>query len=209
MNALLSGGLGVGALACASFVAILTLDGWTRPGYRPVYHPISALALGSRGWVQTLNFVLCGAGIAAGGVSLILGAAGGWWPTGLVITVLGLGLIASGLYSMDPMRGYPPGTPHRTPEQTTHAHRIHDHAGTVVFGAFPLTGLVTALVAPLGWALSAAGFAVTLAAGYLVYRFAVAWEKDEPLTGLWQRAAVVTGLGWVATMLLIARSTLT
>ena len=34
----------------------------------------------------------------------------GTLPLGIALTVFGLGLVGSGIFPMDPMRGYPPGT---------------------------------------------------------------------------------------------------
>jgi hypothetical protein len=46
---------GVGPLL---FLAIATAEGFLRADYDPIALPISALAVGSRGWVQTFNFAL-------------------------------------------------------------------------------------------------------------------------------------------------------
>lgn len=54
--------LWAGAVGALLFPVVFLIDGWTRPQYRPMYHPVSALALGRRGWIQTTNFVLSGTG---------------------------------------------------------------------------------------------------------------------------------------------------
>lgn len=53
-----------GVAGTALFVVIFLADGATRPGYDPIRHPVSALALGARGWLQTTNFLLSGLLIA-------------------------------------------------------------------------------------------------------------------------------------------------
>ncbi|WP_262403428.1 DUF998 domain-containing protein [Actinomadura sp. CNU-125] len=128
--------LWTGAAGTWGFVATFLLDGWTRPGYRPVRHPVSALALGPRGWLQTANFVVCGAAIAVGAVA-VGDALDGAVLAG-AIAVFGASLVASGVFPMDAMRGYPPGTPDGTPDDTSVRHRLHDWAGAVVFGSLPV-----------------------------------------------------------------------
>lgn len=183
----------LGAAACLGFLVVFSIDGWTRPGYRPRRHPVSALALGPRGRVQTANFLLTGLCITAG--------AFGVWSAAPVlalgIAALGIALVASGIWRMDPMRGYPPGTPDTTPESYSRSHVRHDRAGAVVFVGMPVVALIAALSDLAGpvRVLSAVGLVVAVLAAS---RFATAWERDDPLTGRWQRIALIAGLGQLA-----------
>nr|WP_246211463.1 DUF998 domain-containing protein [Phytoactinopolyspora alkaliphila] len=175
------------------------VDGATRPGYRPVYHPVSALALGSRGWVQTANFVVSGLLITAGAV-------GTWdatrsWLGPLALAVFSVSLIASGVFRMDPMRGYPAGTPMGTPEDTSRPHALHDAFGAAVFTALPAAALVFAFALPgPGWTIYS--LATGIACLVLLFAFSAAWERDEPRTGLIQRATIIVGWSWVALLCL-------
>lgn len=185
--------LWAGAAGTAIFVLTFTIDGATRSGYHPARHPVSALALGRRGWVQTTNFILCG--------SLVTLAAVAVPPTAdsillaLLIGGFGLALIASGVFPMDPMRGYPPGTPDKTPTSFSRRHQLHDGAGAAVFGAMPLLAFVGA------WALDGVLRWLSLVVGIalvgLVVGFGSAWEKDSPRAGLVQRGAIVLGWAWL------------
>lgn len=180
------------------FVLVFLVDGLTRPGYESMRHPVSSLALGPRGWVQTGNFVVCGALVAVASVA-VPGAWGGLLPA-VAIAVLGVGLVLSGVFSMDPMRGYPPGTPEGTPEETTRAHRIHDTVGAVVFFTLPVTAVGVALTVqePLWrWGSGAVG----LVAGAGTLWFGQAWEEESRYTGLIQRLPLVVGLGWLGAFL--------
>ena len=51
----------VAAVGPPLFFAIAAVEGGIRPGYHPIAQPISALALGPRGWIQELNFALLAA----------------------------------------------------------------------------------------------------------------------------------------------------
>ncbi len=50
-----------GAIAGPAFVLVVLLQDYTRPGVDPLTQPLSLLALGDWGWIQTLNFM--GAGV--------------------------------------------------------------------------------------------------------------------------------------------------
>src|SRR5215207_2164481 len=97
--------LSVSVAAVVVFMGVLLIEGALRPGYRPTYHPGSALSLGDRGWIQIANFLQ-----------------------------LGIAMFA-GVFRMDPMRGYPPGAPTGTPTELTWQHRVHELAGPTMFFA--------------------------------------------------------------------------
>ena len=186
-------GRAAGAAVAVAFVLVAAVDGWTRPGYRPARHPVSALALGPRGWLQTANFIVCGAGVMAGAAGL----ADESWPLSASIAVIGLALIASGVFPMDPMRGYPPGTPDATPTRYSRRHRWHDAAGAVVFLAIPVAETIAALTPAVGPLRSYS--AVSAAASLTLFGvFGQAWERDSPRAGLWQRLAILVGWTWLA-----------
>lgn len=191
--------LWVGTAGAWLFVIVLLLDGWTRPGYRPVRQPVSALALGTRGWVQTANFLVCGVAITAGAVGL--GFIGDSILLAIALGVFGLSLVASGVFPMDPMRGYPPGTPEGDPVKTTRHHRLHDVAGMVVFTSLPVAALIATLsLDDVLWRVCSGIVAAGLTAGFLA--FGQAWEDDAPRAGLIQRATIIPGWVWLGALLL-------
>jgi hypothetical protein len=62
--------LSCGVAAGPVFVTAFVIQGAIREGYRPSRHPVSSLALGPGGWVQTANFAVTGRSprsFAAGG----------------------------------------------------------------------------------------------------------------------------------------------
>lgn len=188
----------VGALGAVLFVVVFVLDGMTRPGYSPSRHTVSALALGPRGWLQRANFVVCGAAITGSAITLL--TSGDHRMLGLVLTMFGLGLVVS-VVPMDPMRGYPPGTPERDPVEFSTAHAVHDGAGMVVFFALPVIAAVSAFALPgIGWTVAGLLLALVLLVG--LSAFDRAWREDSPTTGTAQRSALVPGLLWVAVVFL-------
>lgn len=192
-NPLLTAGI-VGPLL---FVVVFMVDGATRPGYRPTYHTVSALSLGPRGWIQTTNFVVCGILVAAAAAG-IEDATSSTWLSGMLGT-FGLGLVASGVFPMDPVRGYPPGIEEKAPEELSLANRLHDAAGFVVFGSLPVAaGIAAFTLDSTPWSVYSGLTASITAAGFLV--FGAAWESDHPLAGLAQRVVMVVGWTWLAAL---------
>lgn len=186
--------LAVGAVTAVLFIVVLLIEGALRSGYDPTYHTGSMLTLGDRGWIQIANFLQLGLGmlVLAIGVhrtlSDIVGSA--------LLGIFGLGLVASGVFRPDPMRGFPPGTPQGTPDELTWHAQIHDFAGPIAFIA--LLGASLALSRRLQgrWrfytlATAAMGFAFTVGT-------AAAWQSDFSYTGLVQRGLIVVYLSWIA-----------
>lgn len=85
----------------------------TREGFDLTRHPLSLLATGTLGWLQIVNFVLFGVLTVGGAIGLrrvLRDSPGGVWAPRLV-GAGGVALIASGVLVLDPMDGFPIGTP--------------------------------------------------------------------------------------------------
>lgn len=129
-----------GAVAGPLFVAVALAQGYTRSGFDPARHPLSSLVFGDFGWLQTANFIVCGALTLAGAVglrrALASGRASTWGPR-----LLGLGgaaLIVAGIFPADPINGYPVGTP-----DTVTWHGVVHSIGPAVAG---IAGLIAYVV---------------------------------------------------------------
>src|SRR5690625_2498184 len=152
--------LWIGALGSSGFVIVVLIEGWIRPGYSPLRHPVSALALSPRGWIQITNFAVAGLGVIAGAIGVLLQGIGVLLALGIM--VFGIALTCSA-FPMDPSRGYPPGAPAGDPVMPSWKHRIHDLAGAVVFFSLPAVAVIAVFVLPVWWMqLSAAAMAVFL-----------------------------------------------
>ncbi|WP_420113673.1 DUF998 domain-containing protein [Pseudactinotalea sp.] len=190
-----------GAVGAIGFVLVFTIDGATRPGYRPAEHPVSALSLGPRGSLQRWNFQISGALLTAGAVGIgfaLDGVAG--LATGVLLALFGMALIASGVWTMDPMRDYPPGAPQEL-DTESQAHHRHDQAGGVVFSVLPLACLTAAwALAERTPTLAIISGAAAVLLGIASYRFGVLWERASTRVGLAQRLYIVPGWLWIATL---------
>lgn len=117
------------------FTLTYLVEGITRPGYDAWQQANSLLSLGPGGWVQQVNFVVFGVLMlcSAFGWRKVLkgGRAATWFP--LLRGLAGLSLILVGIFSQDPVPGYPPDAVMTAP--TFHA-VIH-----VVFSFVAITSL--------------------------------------------------------------------
>ncbi len=201
--------LAAGIVGPILFVVVYTLEGATRPGYDAWHQAVSSLSLSGWGWMQILNFVICGAlviGFALGlGRVLAPGARGATWGPRL-IGIVGLGLVCAGVFVTDPAQGYPPGTPDGPGATATLHGTLHFALGaTGFFGLLPVACFVMAryFSGRIGWR---GWSSYSIATGILMYAsfagFIVA-SMDRGPAGLFERIAISIGMLWL--MLLAAR----
>jgi hypothetical protein len=188
------------------FAAVFLLEGAMRDSYRPLRHPVSSLALGPRGWIQTANFAVAGTLFLAGAAGLTRAgeAVASDRAAPALIGAAGEGLIASAVFTTDPVSGYPPGTP----EALTHPSRTgtaHNLAAIPVFVGLPAAALA------YGWQSWRSGqrrFGLYSAASGLTMLttmgLAGAGFGQSPrlvsLGGLFQRVSIITGFAWVTAL---------
>jgi hypothetical protein len=127
---LLLAGMALGPL----FLLTWAVQAFTREGFRPGYHPMSLLSLGELGWIQILNFVICGLlhiDFAVGLRRSWRHSPGSRWAPRL-LAICGLGLIMAGVFVTDAGAGYPPGAPIGAPPRISW-HGILHEVGFAVF----------------------------------------------------------------------------
>jgi hypothetical membrane protein len=195
--------LACGAIGGPLFVATFLIEGATRPNYDPLRHPVSSLAFGDFGWIQTANFLVAGLLMLAFAIGLrraFRPPEGSTWGP-LLVGVWAVGLLGAGLFVTDPVSGYPPGTPDRMSGYSCHG-ALHDLFSLFAFVALGVAcfvfgrrfagrgehgraiySVVSGIVFVVAFVLSSAGFGQ--AAGLV------------DLAGLFQRVAVIVGFGWL------------
>ena len=93
-----------------------------RPGFDLRRHAISVLSNGDLGWLQVTNFIVAGILMVAAAFgarrALHPGGGGAWGPR--LLGAVGIGLIGAGIFSADPMNGFPPGTASSTGQISWH-----------------------------------------------------------------------------------------
>lgn len=177
--------LASGVIAGATLPVILGVAGATRQGYSVWRNGVSQLGTGDGAWVFAVAFVLSGVllGLFALGLRRVLRSGRGatWGP--IVIAVAAVGFIISGLVPTDPALGYPPGEP----PTATLAGRIHQGAGTLVFGGLSAAAFILARRFR-SEARGPATFSVVTGTLIIVFAFAagIAYRLDS--LGIWQPA---------------------
>jgi hypothetical protein len=182
------------------FVVSFLVQGAVRPGYDPLRHPVSSLALGHpSGGVQSVTFVLTGLLVTGYAVASGRSGAGRWTP--ILLAAVGIGLVGAGVFPTDPINGYPPGSPEPGPRTT--AGQLHDLFSTPVFTALPAAALVLgARFARAGERSWARYSRLTAVPFWLCFVLSSVGFSGVPALvatgGLWQRLSLVIGLAWVA-----------
>jgi hypothetical protein len=160
--------LRAGAVAAPLFAVVALAQAAVRPGYDLTRHPVSMLALGDLGWIQTANFVVCGLLVLVAAVGLRRarrGQNGGTWGPILFVTQ-GVGLLVASAFQMDPGDGFPVGTPAGAPTTMSWHMLVHNAGGSLTFFTLIAACFVLAQVFDKKWKtlgrLCAVAFAVGL-----------------------------------------------
>jgi hypothetical protein len=193
--------LACGVVSGPLFVLVFLIEGATREGYEPLRHPVSSLELGPMGWMQSLNFIVAGLLSLAFALGLrqALGSRTSLWGP-LLVGVWAISLLAAGLFTTDPVSGYPPGTPALIP-YTWHG-ALHDLLSLPGFLALPaacfLFGFQFARQRRRGWAAYSILSGLVFAGAFVLASAGFAQTGDlVNLAGLFQRIAVLAGFGWL------------
>ena len=196
--------LWAGVVAPLLFTGVYLVDGATRAGYEPLRHQVSLLSLGDRGWVQVLSFLVTGGLLAVFAIALRgwlrsgPGARGG--PAG--VAVAAIGFVLAGVFTTQPMFGYPPGAPPGMATDVTPASAIHVVAALLLFFGLAAAAAVLAYRfrqdGSAGWATVSALAAVVVVVAFGASGGGPSGQLLLPDdAGLAQRIALLTGLGWV------------
>lgn len=195
--------LGYGVLAGPFYVAVVLVQAlFVRTGFDLARDDASLLSNGSLGWIQVANFLLTGAMVVLCAVGIRRALAGGraatWVP--ILLTVYGLGMIGAGIFTADPMNGFPAGAPAGRPETITLHGMLH-----IVCAAAGFIGLVAAcFVMARRFAREHADtmkwFSILTGIAFLAAFAGVASGSGSPavVIGFW--AGLVVAWTWLATV---------
>lgn len=195
-----------GMLGPTLFVAIFTLEGWLRPGYKPLEMYVSALSLGQRGWIQIVNFVVFGVLLLVFTRGVAAEFSHGYASRrGLILlTIIAIGYLLSGPFVMDPM-----GTPQN--QMSIHG-TLHGIFGAIVFLLMPISCFVYVRRFRADpkwqsfqwWTL---GLGTLSATGAILLTVATKLPATQPVfhnwLGLIQRTAIVPFMIWIFSFALV------
>jgi hypothetical membrane protein len=167
-------------------------------------HPISSLSLGDLGWIQAANFLIAGMALCVSAYALRQSFRGGpgstWGP--LLIGAAGIGLCGAGIFTTDPLFGYPAGAPLVLAQFSAQGH-LHDLFSMLWFLGMPSACFVLSrrffIRGKRQWAVYSLlnGLAMLVSFG-----LAGAGFKQSPglveIAGVFQRLSVSFGLAWIS-----------
>ncbi|AQU66102.1 DUF998 domain-containing protein [Streptomyces niveus] len=132
-----------GVLAGSVFATSAVIQMVTREGFDIARHPISQLSTGDLGWIQITTFVLAGLGglALAAGIGRTLRIGFGRRALPVCVAIFGVGLIAAGLFPMDPENGFPVGTPDRPVAEMSWHSVAHSASAAVAFTALAVAAI--------------------------------------------------------------------
>jgi hypothetical membrane protein len=203
--------LSCGAIACPLFVLVFMLEGATRANYNPLKHPISSLSIGELGWMQMSNFIITGMLLFAFAIGLrrerrLSGAS----KSGSnLIGIVAIGLIGAGIFSTDPVYGYPTSRPLALAQFTISGH-MHDFFSILVFFCLPSACFVFRrrfiTNGETGWAvysmLSAIGIIATFILAGMGFKQLPGFLE---YAGVFQRLSLIIGFTWITLLALHLR----
>ncbi len=197
-----------GAIGGPLFIAVFTVEGARREGYDPLREPVSALALGERGWVQRTNFLATGMLMLAcsrglGRLPAAHPAASRWGAR--LVELYAVGLVGAGVFVTDPVEyGAPePGAPMEPSQRGM----LHGLFSLQVFAALGMAALTYASrFARTGkpvWAVASALAGAVVPGGLVVFGHALSQDGGlRPVAGLIQRLTICAGWSWISALAL-------
>ena len=201
-----------GSAAAPVFTASFAIQQSLREDYDPRRYPVSSLALGPGGGQQAATFAVTGGLLALGAAGLADVPVGAEEPPapqahfqhqGVMLAGAAVGLLASAVFTTDPIGGYPPGTAVIT-EPRTREGLAHDMSAVPVFLGLPVAAVVSGVAAARSgrwaWAVYSGVAAAATVVGLVRSSGGFGHQRTQWVAqaGTWQRVAIVAGLGWAS-----------
>src|SRR5260370_29467872 len=108
-----------GVIGPLLFIVVFLIEGFSGPGYSQWRHYVSQLATGDGGWMQVVNFLVCGSLMITFAIGLRFALRGSRGSVGapVLLGLFGTALLVAGIFVTDPALGYPLGA--------TQVHTVH------------------------------------------------------------------------------------
>ena len=190
--------LGYGVLVGPFYLTVGVVQALVRDGFHLARHPLSLLASGPGGWVQTANFILSGLMViaAAVGFKRVLGAksilASGF------LGAFGASMLAAAVFRADPMDGFPPGAPLGPPTSISTTGMVHFIAGALGFISLAVSCFFAARAMSRRGARPMARLSALAGLGIVLGFFGGFLVPGVGTLGIW--LAVVIGWAWLAVL---------
>jgi hypothetical membrane protein len=190
--------LACGIVAGPFYLALGIAQGLVRDGFSFARHPLSVLANGPGGWVQTANLAVSALLVLAAVAGIARVAPQGSRAMRGALVVYALGMLVAAIFPTDPLDGFPPGTPLGPPTTISTSGLVHLLAGVVTFLAMAIACWAGART--MGKRGERGLSRLSLVAGLVVFLAffggAAFASSVGGVAGIW--AAVVVGWAWLA-----------
>jgi hypothetical protein len=190
--------LAYGVVVGPFYLALGVGQGLLRDGFSFARHPLSVLANGPGGWVQTANLAVSALMVLAAVAGISRVAAEHSRAMRGALVVYALGMIAAAIFPADPMDGFPPGTPLGMPTTISTTGLVHFGAGAVTFLAMAIACWAGARTMSKRGERALSRF--SLLAGFVVFLGffggSALSSSVGGVAGIW--VAVVMGWAWLA-----------
>jgi len=191
--------IGYGILAGPFYIVVSLIQAVVREGFDLTRHEWSLLANGSWGWVQIANLVLTGLMVVAAGVGYHRRVTSGLGrSSGRLLAVYGVSLVLAGIFTADPMNGFPAGTPDGQPVAPTIHGVLHIVAGGVGFLALIAATFMLARRFRHDGRPGRAAFSALTGIAFLAGFAGIASGSTTPATNLAFTAAVILMWTWLS-----------
>jgi hypothetical protein len=195
--------LACGTIGPPLFILAFLIEGATRSDYNPLRHPVSSLSIGEFGWIQAANFIITGMlflFFAIGLRRVLQSSIGEFWGA-LLIGLVGIGLIGAGIFTTDPLFGYPTNKALVLAQYSFHGH-LHDLFSILVFFCLPAACLVfrRRLIATgeRGWAAYSAFTGIAMFVTFVLAGMGFKqFSTLVNLAGVFQRLSIAIGWSWI------------
>jgi hypothetical protein len=196
--------LSCGAIGPLLFIIVFLIEGATRADYNPLRYPVSSLSIGNLGWIQATNFLVVGLLLFAFALGLrraLRGSKGGVWGP-LLIGLAGIGLFGAGIFTTDPIYGYPPDAPLILAQYSVHGN-LHNLFSALLFVGLPAACFVFCrrfvTLGERGWALYSILSGLAMLVTFVLA--GIGFTQNPSLVnfaGVFQRLSIAIGLIWIA-----------
>lgn len=190
--------LGYGVIAGPFYLVVGLVQAFVRDGFDLMRHPLSVLANGPGGWVQTANFVLTGLMVIAAAVGIARVLVPKSRATSIFLALFGVSMLVAAVFPADPVDGFPIGTPEGFPTTISTTGLVHFIAGAIGFTALGISCFCAAWAMSGRNARSLGRFSFVCGMAVLLGFFGGPVLGPAGILGIW--FSVIVGWLWLAVL---------
>ncbi len=182
------------------FIISFWIQGIFKKGYSALQYPISSLAVSENGWIQIITFIVSGLLMLLFSIAVKKKLDNKFIAA--LFALVGIGLISAGIFSTDPVYGFPEDMPFIKKEFTLHG-KLHTWFSLLVFFGIPIICFLMSKyfssIKELTWKYYSIATGIIMLILFLLTGMAFNQLLGlEAVAGLLQRLCVITGFVWIS-----------